>query len=114
MSKNITFYLKSVKYEARSYQKAAIQLFNAIAEDDIGILLRFVQLPEHGGQGKRYLAREKAVLYPPNKRYLAEKAIEFRKGWFMPGNIGPKTFDRICGYLCGIAKLEYDKDLKVE
>ena len=114
MSKNITFHLNGVKYEAQGYQDAAVQLFNAIAEDDSGILLLFVQLPEHGGQGKRYLARTKTDLYPPSKRYLAEKAIEFRTGWFIPGNIGPKTFDRICGYLCGIAKLEYNKNLKVE
>jgi hypothetical protein len=86
MDENMTFHLQGVKYESRSYREATIQLFNAIAEDDIGILLRFVQLPEHGDQGERYLARTKTDLYPPSKRYLAEKAIEFRKGWFIPGN----------------------------
>lgn len=114
MDQDITFHLWGIKYESQSYREATIQLFNAIAENDITFLLRFTQLPLHGDQGKRYLARTKADLYPPNKEYLAEKAIEFRKGWFIPSHIGPKTFCRICGYLCGTTKLEHNRDLKVE
>jgi len=80
MGENITFHLRGVKYESQNYRGSAIHLFNAMAEDDIDILLRFVQLPKHGDQEKRYLARKKNDLYPPRKRYLPEKAIEFRKG----------------------------------
>lgn len=106
MGKIVKYIYKGQEFMKESYA-AAIRVFKDRSENELEC---FASLSKHSPSGrKRYLARNPEDLYPSegyNKR-LIEKAEEFRPGWFIPPNIGPKTLTIIFKLVCKCSDLEY-------
>jgi len=102
----------SVKYMVESHQDAYIKILDFIYDKYPNALKSFEQLPKHGEKGKRYLARSKEKLYV-NNPILANRGRHFRNGWFIPGNIGPKTLNRIVQMFLTIVEIEYEDKLEI-
>ena len=108
--KSVKFIYKGQEIMEESHA-AAIRVFKDRSQDELEC---FASLPKHSSNGcKRYLTRNPEDLYPSkgdNKR-LIEKAEEFRPGWFISPNIGPKTLTIIFKLVCKCSDLEFGIDL---
>ncbi len=111
MVKKIVKYIYNDQEFMEESHDAAIRVFKDRSEDELEC---FASLPRHSSNGcKRYLARNPEDLYPSkgdNKR-LIENAEEFRPGWFISPNIGPKTLTIIFQLICKCSDLESEIDL---
>jgi len=75
-------------------KSALLKVFNYVAEENPAALDRFSSLPH--GKKRRYLARNKYKLYPPDRKYLSEKySVEIPGGWWLGTNYSSKNIDKI-------------------
>jgi hypothetical protein len=114
VNKKVSYTYKNQGFMEESHV-AAMRVFNDLCEDE---LLCFASLPKHSPNGKKkYLASNRNDLYPSigGSAYekQTKKAVEFRPGWFIPPNIGPKTLRRIFELLHKCRILEIGKDIAI-
>jgi len=100
------------KYVVERHQEAYLKILGFIYEKYPQALNLFEQLSKHGEKGKRYLASSKDKLYPNNPK-LANKGRPFQDKWYIPGNIGPKTLNRIIRLFSQIIEDEYSEKLMI-
>ena len=88
-----------------------IQFFEAMAHRDSSFLERFAALPRHGRR-RRFLARDRAQLYP-GRADLVDYSHELAPGWWIGTNYGSVQIRRIIGMACDVGGLRSPGDVEV-
>jgi len=105
--------IEGKEYSARNRQEAAAILLNVLADKDPSILEKIAVLPGHGAK-RKYLGKSINEIYPDDPAVAAQKTFQFREGWYIPANIGPKTLNRIVRLACEAGGLIEGKDIIVK
>jgi hypothetical protein len=103
------FIFQGQEISAKNHQEAAAILLNMVADMDSSLLDQMEQMRGHG-QSRKYLAKSQTDIYPDNPARSIQNTFQFRPGWWIPGNLGTKTFKRIVNLVCNTGKFELGKD----
>jgi len=110
---SIGFVLLGEKHAARNARDVLITAMEALAARDPSFLDRFAALPKHG-RTRRYVARDRADLYPGRPDLAQEHAHQLRSGWWLGTNLSRRAVERILEMACGVAGLSYGSELVVQ
>lgn len=106
------FSLRGQRTEARNARDTLIRFFEEIARRDPTFLKRFAALPRHGRR-RRFLAADRKELYPGRSDLAAEYAHEVVPGWWLGTNYGSAQIRKIIELACGVAGLEFGRDVQL-
>jgi hypothetical protein len=87
------------------------QIFDLFDKRDQSFSDRFMSIKH--GRSRRYLARERAELYPGRPDFCQEYAIELQSGLWMGTNYSRHSISGIVELACGVAGMKFGEDLIV-
>lgn len=86
-------------------------VFEALGRRDPRFFDKFAALPKHGRR-RRYLARDKAALYPGHPE-LHSQSVEVGDGWWLATHSSSAMKERIIAMACEVSGLRFGQDVKV-
>lgn len=96
----------------RNARDVLVSAIEALAARDSSFLDRFVSLPRHG-RTRRYVARERAALYPGRPDLASEHSHKLKSGYWLGINISRHQVEQILQTACEVAGLRFGGDLIV-
>jgi predicted type IV restriction endonuclease len=106
------FNLKGKSYESKNARGVLINVLNIFAKDDKDFLPRFESRPKHGKK-RRYLSRDKFMLYPDRPDLCEDHSHELIPGWFIGTNYSKAGIRKILRMACEVAGIQFDVELTV-
>jgi excisionase family DNA binding protein len=106
----IDFTLKGKRLRARSFINLLAEVLTELAAADETFLRRF---SAEGGRSRKYIARDRVLLYTGRPDLAAEFARPLIDGWWLGTNYSAKAILRILRKACEVAGLRFGIDLRV-
>lgn len=109
-AEHFSFNFKGKKYKAGSAREVMTRIFQLLAEEDQGFLDRFAARKH--GKKRRYLARERAELYPGRPDLADGHSVEIVHGWWMGTNYSRRGIQKIINLACEVVEPSLRKVLQ--
>ena len=107
----IGFKLDDIFHPSKTAIDVLRQIFDLLDKRSPLFAERFMSIKH--GRSRRYLARERAELYPGRPDFCQEYAIQLQSGLWMGTNYSRHSISDIIALVCGVAELKFGKDLIV-
>ncbi|GAB4459728.1 MAG: hypothetical protein OHK0029_22680 [Armatimonadaceae bacterium] len=107
---SIGFTLHGKFHSCRNARSVLVEVFEALTTLDPTFPKRFASLPQHG-RIRRYLADNLNDLYLGREDLAQEHSVQLSSGWWLGFNLSRARVQRIVETACGVARIQYGKDL---
>ncbi len=109
---NFSFNFKGIEYSAGSARDVMRQIFQLLAQEDVGFLDRFASRKH--GKKRRYLARDKFELYPGRPDLAEQHSVEVISGWWLGTNYSRRNIQEIINLALEVAGQQLSNQIKAD
>lgn len=108
----IGFRFRGRFHSCKNAREVLVGAIETLSDVDPAFISRFASLPKHG-RTRRYIAVNKAELYPGRPDLAEEHSHHLRSGYWLGINASRNAIERILRMACEVAGCRYGSDLKV-